>query len=137
MCIESSHEHFVCHNLTVSTVGGPSQKLRATCKGFVNEIIGGIIGAPIHSQINKSPGIEDLPRFRRQIFAFSSNHLPPHHSSSSNQRPHHFLILTNSLYYCSAMTEPAKKASLLQSMALGGAAASFAVNFTHPIVSSH
>lgn len=31
-------------------------------------------------------------------------------------------------------TTPAKKASLLESMALGGMAASFAVNFTHPIV---
>lgn len=32
------------------------------------------------------------------------------------------------------MTEP-RKASLIESMALGGTAASFAVNFTHPIVS--
>jgi len=31
------------------------------------------------------------------------------------------------------MTTP-RKANLIESMALGGAAASFAVNFTHPIV---
>lgn len=32
--------------------------------------------------------------------------------------------------------EGGKKANLLQSMALGGIAASIAVNFTHPIVSA-
>jgi hypothetical protein len=37
---------------------------------------------------------------------------------------------------CFTMTTPAKptKPGLLQSMALGGSAACFAVNFTHPIV---
>jgi hypothetical protein len=35
------------------------------------------------------------------------------------------------------MSETKVSANLFQSMALGGTAASFAVNFTHPIVRAH